>query len=415
MRIIGYLILITATVVGLGAIAGLFTGEGYLQSNMTQHVPWGLGVVMYIFFLGLSAGSFLLSTLIYVFRVKEFEAAGPMALLQALGCLMFGGFLILLDLGHPERAYKIITSFNPTSVMAWMGFFYNFYIAVVLAELYFALRVPLIKKAGAQPNLKWLYGLLTLGSKGVDVSSIKRDRKWLFILGIIGIPIAMIVHGGVGAIFAVAKARPGWFSGLFPIVFLVSALVSGGALLTLLTAIFSKQPKIEKINLLQSLTQLTVGILCFDLILMVSEILVAFYGNIPHEIISWKLMLFGPSWWIFWVIQVGLGIVAPIVLVAHPVTKKSVVGLGLAGLLVILGIVAVRYNIVIPALLVPAFENLDKAYYHPRFALGYSPSIHEWLVSLGVISLAIWGLIIAEKILPLNSSLPVEGGQRNGK
>ena len=52
------------------------------------------------------------------------------------------------------------------------------------------------------------------------------------ILGILGIPAAIIVHGGVGTIFAVAKARPNWLGGVFPLLFIVSALTSGGALLT---------------------------------------------------------------------------------------------------------------------------------------------------------------------------------------
>lgn len=415
VRRIGYLILLAITALGLWAITDLLFGQGHMTSNMTQHVPWGLGVAMYIFFLGLSAGSFLFAALIYVFGVKKLEPLGPTAFLSAFICLMFGGLLILLDLGHPERASKILTSFNPTSVMSWMGFFYNFYIAVIIAGLYFALRAPIAKLLEVRPNLRWLYGLLVFGNKRTDPESINRDRRRLFILGIIGIPLSLTVHGGVGAIFAVAKARPGWFSGLFPIVFLISAFASGGALLTLLTAIFSKQPQTEKVSLLRSLAHITVGLLCFDLLLMASEILVTFYGNVPHEMIGWRWMLFGPSAWVFWVVQIGIGVVAPIILIMHPNTSKSVKGLGLAGLFIVLGIAAVRYNIVVPALLAPTFKDLDKAYFHPRFALGYAPSLHEWLVSLGALALAVWGVIIAEKFLPLNTSLTPEGAQNDRK
>src|SRR3989304_1156621 len=87
----------------------------------------GLTAALYIFFLGMSTGAYLLSSLVYVFGIKRLEAAGPMALLQALGCLVLGGFLIILDLGHPLRIYKVLLSMNPTSVMGWMGLLYNVY------------------------------------------------------------------------------------------------------------------------------------------------------------------------------------------------------------------------------------------------------------------------------------------------
>src|SRR3989338_4554918 len=102
MKNLGYLLLIVMTVLGLPAIFGVLKG-GHDVVNTTQHVPWGLWVAFYIFLLGLSAGSFLLSTLVYVFGVKRLEPVGPLALLQAILCLILGGMLIILDLGHPER------------------------------------------------------------------------------------------------------------------------------------------------------------------------------------------------------------------------------------------------------------------------------------------------------------------------
>ena len=57
---------------------------GLILANFTSVLPWGLWLSLYIYFIGLSAGSFLLSTLIYVFQVKRFEPVGRMALFQAL-------------------------------------------------------------------------------------------------------------------------------------------------------------------------------------------------------------------------------------------------------------------------------------------------------------------------------------------
>ncbi len=84
IRVIGYIVLIIVTAVGLWEMAAKFL-NGPIDEGTTQLVPWGIWVSGYIFFLGLSAGSFLISTLIYVFGVKQLEEAGPAALVQALG------------------------------------------------------------------------------------------------------------------------------------------------------------------------------------------------------------------------------------------------------------------------------------------------------------------------------------------
>ncbi|MBI5725085.1 MAG: polysulfide reductase NrfD [Planctomycetes bacterium] len=402
-RLLGYLILLAVSAVGVWAIFGTLR-DGHIEATTTQNVPWGLWVALYIFFLGLSAGSFLLSTLVYVFGIKKLEPAGPLALLQALGCLVLGGMLILLDLGHPARMYKIITSMNPTSVMAWMGFFYNIYIVVVLVEIYFALRPQLVLKAQAGGSSAWWYRLLALGSKRLDPASLARDKKWLMALGILGIPIAITVHGGVGSIFAVAKARPNWFGGLFPIIFLISALASGGALLALLTAVFSRLPKEAKRGVVRTIMRLTVGILAFDLLLMCSEIMVTYYGNIPHEVAGWNFAMFGPSWWVFWLIQLAVGAAIPILIVINPKTGRSAGWLGLAGLLVVVGIIGARWNLVVPPQLTPTFDALPNAYHHARFALGYVPSVHEFLVGLGVVALGLWAFLLLRKLLPLDEA-----------
>lgn len=408
MRRIGYLMLWLATVVGLVAIIQRFS-QGLIVTNMTQNVPWGFWIALYIYFIGLSAGSFLLSTLIYVFGVKRLEAIGRMALFQALLCMLIGLFLIFIDLGHPERFYKVITSLNPTSVLSWESVLYTIYCVIILFELYYAMRIDFIKLAQQPGKLQGLYKIFTLGSRDTAVTSADNDRKWLKVLGIIGIPIAIGVHGGTGAIFAVAKARPLWFSGLFPIVFLVSALASGGALLTFLTALFFHKTPEEKKNLVRSLAHMTVGFLCLDILLLMSEMLVALYGGIPQEVAGWRMTYSGYYGGVFfWLLQLGIGGLLPIILVAHPKTGSSVGGLGLASFLIVLGVLGVRINIVIPPLINPVFEHFPDAYHHFRYALGYAPSINEWLVSLGSIAFVVWGLLIANKILPLSGTS--EGG-----
>ncbi|RME56598.1 MAG: molybdopterin oxidoreductase, partial [Caldilineae bacterium] len=302
LRFLGYGILTLASLVGIWAIV-IRLREGLIVTNMTQLVPWGFWIAFYIYFIGLSAGSFLLSTLVYVFGVKRFEAVGPLALFQALACLLMGMFLIFIDLGHPERFLNVFIHWNWTSVLAWESLFYVFYTIIILAELYYVLRPALARRARTGTSLNWLYRLLARGDQDPGPEWRERASRRMRILGLIGIPVAIGVHGGTGAIFAVVKSRPTWYTGLFPIIFLVSALASGGALLTFLAAATSKFHAAKKLELVRGLARLTVAVLAFDLLLEFSEILVVFYGGIPRHITGWHNILFGPFWWMFWFVQ----------------------------------------------------------------------------------------------------------------
>jgi Ni/Fe-hydrogenase subunit HybB-like protein len=413
IRVIGYIALIIVTAVGLWEMGAKFL-NGPIDEGTTQLVPWGIWVSGYIFFLGLSAGSFLISTLIYVFGVKQLEEAGPAALVQALGCLLLGGLLIVLDAGHPERIYMVVLHFNPTSVMAYMGLFYNLYIAIVVAEIYLVMRPGLVQNVQSGKSPAWLYRLLSLGSTRLDPKSLIRDRKWLMILGILGIPAAVIVHGGVGTIFAVAKARTNWLGGLFPLLFIVSALTSGGALLTFLTAAFGRMTRERKLKLVGFLAQLTIGFLLLDALIVFADILTTSYTAIPSGASTDHLVLFGPYKYIFWVVEVIMGLVIPVFLVANPTTRRSLGGLGLAGLLVVVGMLGARLTLVIPPQITPLFDMSIGAYNHIRYAYGYSPSTSDLLVMLGVFAFGIWMMLGARKYLPMDVEVH-EGAEQGGQ
>jgi len=401
LRGLGYLGLVLATAVGCWAILTTLR-QGHIHEATTQHVPWGIWIAAYIYFLGMSVGCFLFSTLVYVFHVKRLEPAGPAALIAALGGLILGGLLIALDLGHPERAYLLVFSFNPTSMMAWMGLLYAVYALVVLTQLHLVFRPGFVRRVETGEGPTWLYRFCSLGRRSLAPEVLARERSWLKLLGILGIPVAVIALCGEGAVFAVAKARPNWFGGLFPIVVLVSALAAGGALLTLFAALFSRLPQEPKREMVSLLARLTVGVLLFDLLLLASDILTTLYGAVPQDTQAWLVTLFGPYWWVFWFLQLAVGAAVPILLVALPRTGNRVGWLGLAAGLVLLGMAAARLNLVIPAQIAPAFKLLEGSYYHSRYALGYIPSLHEWLVVLGVVALGVWIFLAAFKLLPLD-------------
>lgn len=404
------LFLVALTAVGIPAlIYRLYAGLNV--TALGSVVPWGVWVAFYIYFIGLSAGSFLLSTLIFVFKNEKLEPVGRLAVVQAFACLITGLVFIFLDLGHWERFWHVMVYPQWGSVLAWEIWFYNAYIVVLLAELWLLMRCDLARWAReTRGPLRPVYRLLSFGFKCPANAEAKavcdaRTKKLLTAFGIIGIPIALGVHGGTGAIFAVVKARPGWYSAIFPLIFVVSALVSGGGLLLFLRAFMSPDPREDR-EVLPMLAKLTGGFLVFDVLLMGLEFLVGLYGAIPEHHHVFQLMLFGPFWYIFWGLQLGIGTLLPLLLVFVRSARAGTVRLGLAGLCIFLGVFGVRLNIVIPALAVPVLPGFDHAVDSVRLASLYVPNWIEWLSSFGVIGAAALITNFVMYLLPMREHQP---------
>lgn len=379
---------------------------GHEAANYGSYVPWGLWVAAYIYFIGLSAGAFLLSTLVYVFRVERLEKVGKLALFTALVTLFAAMFSIWLDLGHPERAWRLILRTNFRSIMGWMIWFYSAYFVLLVLELWFAMR-PDLAECSKEPGFKGkLCSFLTFGRKDLSAQAVQRDRSILRVLGTIGVPLAVAFHGGVGALFGVVGARPYWHGGLTPIVFLVGALVSGSALLALVTAIWGpNRGSKEHRELVVFLGQIVLGLLAFDLLLEWAEYSITLWQAVPAEAESVRLILFGHYWWAFWIIHVLLGAVVPVLLLAFG--RRSVWAVATAGALIAITFLSVRLNIVIPGLAVEEIEGLRNAFTGPGLSFEYFPSTMEWLFFIWNVSLAGLLFLIGYNLLPIVRSKEV--------
>jgi Ni/Fe-hydrogenase subunit HybB-like protein len=368
MKKIYWLLIIGASLLGWWGLAVRFQ-LGEEVTHTTNIVPWGLWVASYIYFIALSAGAFMFSTLPNVFGIKKFEGIQMIALIQAIICLFIGLALVFIDLGHPERFFSIIFHFNPSSVMSWMSIFYPVYIGILFASLFFMQ---------------------------------KNNRKMVKTLGILGIPTVIVVEGGVGSIFATIKAQPIWHSGLMPFVFVISAFMSGGALLAFLLYCFYGLEKERKKWIIKQIATLVAIILVIDTFTHFVDIFVVLYGGIPAHVAGYRLMLFSSYWPVFWILHVGLGTVLPLILIFHPKTNNSLRLLSFASLFIAIGNMGLRLNIVIPPLIYPAFESLPEVVHHPRFQASYFPSGIEWLCLLGIIMAGVWAFILAKKVFTLD-------------
>ena len=361
-------------------------------------VPWGLWVAVCIYFVGLSAGAFLVSSLVYVFNIKRFERVGRLALFTAVVTLILALLSISADLGHPFRAWYVMIYANFESPMAWMIWLYSAYFALVVVELWFVLRHDFVvgsREPGARGKL---YRILSFGSREDSVEARASDMQIVRILAIIGVPLAIMFHGGVGSLFGVISSRPAWYGGMFPILFLVSALASGGALLVIVSAIFQDGLRRNRDTVL-ALGSLVLALMLLDALFLISETLVGFYGNEPARVASLKLVYGGPYWWVFWFWQLGVGTVIPLALLALP-SRRDPRLVALACGLIAIGFLAVRLNIVIPGLADEQLAGLTQAFSSPRISTDYVPSVMEFSFSAGIVGIGLVLFGLGEWLLP---------------
>lgn len=207
--------------------------EGYVYPNEAiAHPLWSFLIVVYPYITGLVAGAFIMASLVRVFKVQALEPIYRFSLLTAFAFLLCAPLPLLFHLGHPERNYEIMMTPHLTSPMACFGFVYAWYLmAVLLLELWFDFRRDLVAWSKTATGFRGiLYRVLTLGVTDVSPPAVELDMKMGRILSIIGIPSAFLLHGYVGFIFGSIKANPLWGNVLMPIIFILSAVVSGIAL-----------------------------------------------------------------------------------------------------------------------------------------------------------------------------------------
>jgi molybdopterin-containing oxidoreductase family membrane subunit len=407
---LGILWLAALAVGSVGLAQRLLTGHEL--ANYTSAIPWGLWVALYVNFISVSAGAFLLSSLVYVFGMRGLERVAKLGLFTALVSLLTALLFIWLDNGHVARFYFVFTRGNPVSMMAWMVWLYTAYFVLLVVELWFAMRGDLMETAAEETGIKGRVASLLLGRfreafgerHPLPLSELhdrEKDMRVVRVLGAIGIPLAIGFHGGVGALFGVVGAREFWNAPIVPIMFIVAALTSGGALLTAVVAFFwPDRSSAEYRKMLNLLARITIGLLSLYFILLWSEYSITFYADIPAASEPLYKVLGGPYPWVFWVFQVAIGAAIPFTLFLINQGRSAFVT-GVASSAIMLGFVANRLNVVIPGLVEPQIEGLDTAYTGARLSFDYFPSLMEWLVVIFISAVTVAMFYVGYRLLPL--------------
>ncbi len=325
---------------------------GYVYPNETV-IPWTVLIVVYPYLTGLVAGAFTISSLYQVFGFKQLRPVAHFALLVSLCCMITVPLPLLLHLGHPERAFNAMITPHTTSAFAVFGYAAAFYVILLTIETWFVFRPQIVQKSLQLTGVsRWFYRVLSLGSDDVSEKAMSYDQKWLFALAIIGIPGAHGLHGYVGFVFGSLKSREWWSSDLMPVIFLLSAIISGTALVIILYVLSCKLRKVSvDLACLKIMAYSLWGFMMFTLVIEGVEFLSLVYrGREGIEVIMEFVK--GPLIVPFFILQFGCGSALPLAIITFMIWRGTsgtalIVGITGCSILVLLAVLMMRYNVVI--------------------------------------------------------------------
>ena len=327
--------------------------EGYMYPNEME-LQWSILIVLYPYITGLVAGAFILASLERVFRVESVKPTYRLALLTALAFLLVAPLPLQLHLGHPERSLEMYLTPHTSSAMAMFGFVYLWYLmAVLLLEIWLDYRREIVMLARTTSGpLRHVYRLLTLGSDDVSEEALRIDDRASFVVTLIGIPSAFLLHGYVGFIFGSVKANPWWSTPLMPIVFLFSAIVSGiAAVMLLYMAITLLRGLAIDMRCVDTIARYLFYAFIIDFALESLDLIHRIY-EADESFRTLDFMVQTRLYLPHIVVQIVLGTLAPIALLALTqlvnLTERARRGIyATAGVLTLVGIFAMRWNVVI--------------------------------------------------------------------
>jgi len=372
------LLLALVAAIGIGA-AHHMDVEGHHITGMNNQIVWGLPHVFAIFLIVAASGALNLASLNSVFGKTEYKPLARFSAVLSIALLIGGLAILLLDLGRPDRLIVAITHYNFKSIFAWNIILYSGFVVIVLAYLWLMME--------------------------------RRLHRWSRPIGIFAFAWRLLLTTGTGSIFGFLAAREAYDTAVLAPMFIVMSFAFGLAVFVLLLLLSFRLDRRElDISHLQRLRRLLgifiIGILYFVLLFHVTKL----YAPQNHAFERFILLDGGVYSAMFWLVQIGLGSLLPLLLLYAPGLQQSVSSLVLACALTILGGFAQLYVIIVggqafPLDIFPGYR-VDSSFFDGAVG-AYSPSLWELLLGCGGVTVAALIALLGVRVLPiLPRSLP---------
>ncbi|MEE8569120.1 MAG: NrfD/PsrC family molybdoenzyme membrane anchor subunit [Anaerolineales bacterium] len=372
-----------AVVTGIGAVAGIMVfARGLVLTNLTDLVPWGLWITIDLSSIALSAGAFTVCAAVYLLGLKQYQPVARTATFIGLIGYSMALLTLLLDIGRPDRFWHALVFWNTHSVLWEVSMCLTLYLGVLALE-----TIPIISETEFMRS-RWP-GL----SRRLE--SIHNLAPYLAVAGLF---LSMLHQSSLGAAFGVLKARPFWYRPGISVLFIISAAAGGISFTVLVSMLSSRVSRGIKVKdeLLERLALVVGWILVGYLYFRFWDAFSMTYTYEPGRTEGLALLTKGPLAFNFWVGEILLGALIPIVLLLNSRTRSIGWVRMLALLMVVGGVVAYRWDTILAGsviILTYLPHEMQTLY------TSYTPSLIEFLSGAGVIAYGILAITIGVRYL----------------
>ena len=358
------LMLLAALVAGLTVFR-----NGLWITNLSDRVPWGLWITLDLSAIALSAGAFTLCAAVYLIGLKRYQPIARTATFIGLIGYTMAMLALLLDIGRPDRFWHSFVYWNDHSLLWEVTMCVMLYLSVLVFE-----SLPIFASFG------WLKKRLPRLAERMS-----RLHHYAPYLAIAGLAFSMLHQSSLGAVYGVLKARPFWYKPDMAVLFMFSAIVGGISLTLFASMLSSRLTSKARVNdaLIERVAYFVAWALVGYLYVRFWDALSQHYTYEPGRTEGLEFVLGGPLSFNFWVVEMLLGILVPMVLLLTPYTRKHPFWRMLALGLVVMGVIAFRWDTNLSGLLVvvsylPGQPTVSYT--------SYSPSLVELITGLGIVA-----------------------------
>ncbi len=359
---------------------------GMVQTAMRNLDSWGLYITMFMFFVGLSAGGLIISSVPKAFGIKGFGGISKIAVMTSIACTVGAIAFVVVDLGQPVRLWELFAYSNLGSPLMW---------DIIVLGTYLIL------------SCVYLWAMLQHEKGKVSATALR-------VISVIALVVAVLVHTVTAWIFGLQQSHEMWHTALLGPWFVSSALVCGTGLV-MVVALALRATGYLKLDqaYLVKLAKLLGAFLMVDLYFFGCDLLTEAFPAAGGVAIV-EMLTSGPLAPFFWG-EIVLSVLAAVICFVPSLRTNPL--MALAGVAAILAILCKRVQLLVGGFQVPNIEwpaimtpstitnwqgNLEQAY----AGLVYWPTPLEFGVALGVIALAVGIFLLGIKMLPLK---PVPG------
>jgi len=343
--------------------------NGLRVTGLNAPVFWGVYIVNFVFFIGISHAGTLISSILRIANVSWRRPFTRMAEAVTVFSLPFGALCPIVDMGRPERFLNVIKHPHLTSPIVWDVICISTYLMTSCIYFYLSL-IPDIalcrdRLKNVSPFKKWLYRTLSLGWTGTE-------KQWkildilLTAMSVMLFVIVISVHTNVSFVFSVTY-KPGWHTTILPPFFVLGAIFSGVATVIVVMVAIRKYYGLDKWVTdyhLDRIAAFLLALTCFWLYAMLVEHLLTIYVGKPAEMKIIFERFFGRFSLMFW-IMFALCCIVPLFVLAVP-KWRTIPNLVIVSILINIGMWLERYVIIVPSAINTKLP-WAKAYYFPSW------------------------------------------------